>query len=302
VIVWSDIVIQLLIYFILTTSLNFIIGFAKNLSIHHAALFAVGAFTYAALASRGWTAEVFVAIAAAALVGGLVSLLLALGSLRVSGDYFIVASFAFQLVAIQVLYNWDAVSGGTFGVFALPQPEVLGVTVSGTAGYIALCGGLALLTLVLSLWTQRGPYGRLVRAMGESPSALATAGFGILRIKAGIFLVSGVLATTAGVLFASYLGVAQTSSFGIELSILVAAMVIIGGSGSAVGSLLGAALIVVSQPLIDRLELSAADAAAIRQLVFAVLLIAIVVLLPRGLVQLREAGGWFRRAAPEGVR
>ena len=56
------------------------------------------------------------------------------------------------------------------------------------------------------------------------------------------------LATTAGVMYSSYLGVAQTGSFGVDVSIMVAAMVVIGGAGSAVGSLLGAALVVISQP------------------------------------------------------
>ena len=116
---WSDITAQLLIFFVLATSLNLVIGYAKTLSIHHAALFAIGAFTYANFATRGWSNELIISIAVAGMLGALVSVLLALGSLRVAGDYFIVASFAFQLLALQVLYNWDAVSGGNYGKFGL---------------------------------------------------------------------------------------------------------------------------------------------------------------------------------------
>src|SRR4051812_32938663 len=201
---WGDITAQLLVFFVLATSLNFVVGFARTLSIHHAALFAIGAFTYANFSTRGWSDELFIAIVAAGLIGGLISVLLALGSLRVAGDYFIVASFAFQLLAIQLLYNWTAVSGGNYGLFGLNQPTFLGVKIESVSSYITLFAIMAIVTLAFSVWLRRGPYGRIVRAMGESPSALATAGFGELRLKTGIFVMSGVLATTAGAMYASY--------------------------------------------------------------------------------------------------
>jgi branched-chain amino acid transport system permease protein len=292
---WSDIAVQLLVFFVLATSLNFVIGFAKTLSIHHAALFAIGAFTYANFSTRGWSDDLLVAIVAAGVIGGVVSVLLALGSLRVAGDYFIVASFAFQLLAVQLLYNWTDVSGGNYGLFGLNQPTVLGIHVEGVNSFIVLFAVLAAAVLAFSLWLRRGPYGRIVRAMGESPSALATAGFGELRLKTGIFVMSGVLATTAGTMYSSYLGIAQTGSFSVEISILVTAMVVIGGAGSAVGSLLGAALVVVSQPLLSTLEISTETSAALRQLFFGLMLIVVVTVLPRGLVQLGDIG---RRLVP----
>jgi branched-chain amino acid transport system permease protein len=292
---WYDITAQLLVFFVLATSLNFVIGFAKTLSIHHAALFAIGAFTYANFSTRGWSDDLVVSIAAAGTFGAAISVLLALGSLRVAGDYFIVASFAFQLLAIQVLYNWTDVSGGNYGLFGLNPPTFLGVGVEGVNAYIALFAFLGAVTMAFSVWLRRGPYGRVVRAMGESPSALATAGFGELRLKTGIFVMSGVLATTAGAMYSSYLGIAQTGSFGVDVSILVTAMVVIGGAGSATGSLLGAALVVISQPLLSTLEISTETSAAVRQLFFGLMLVVVVTVLPRGLVQLGDAG---RRLVP----
>jgi branched-chain amino acid transport system permease protein len=292
---WSDITAQLLVFFVLATSLNFVIGFAKTLSIHHAALFAIGAFAYANFSTRGWSDDLVVSIVAAGALGAGISVLLALGSLRVAGDYFIVASFAFQLLALQVLYNWTDVSGGSYGLFGLNPPTFLGLGINGDTAFIALFALLALVTLAFSVWLRRGPYGRIVRAMGESPSALATAGFGELRLKTGIFVMSGVLATTAGAMYSSYLGIAHTSSFGVDVSILVTAMVVIGGAGSAVGSLLGAALVVISQPLLSTLEISTETSAAVRQLFFGVMLVVVVTVLPRGLVQL---GDVRRRLVP----
>ena len=286
--VYSDIAMQLLIYFVVAIALNFVIGYARALSIHHAALFGMGAFTYAVMAQRGWSNDLIVCGLVAALLGGLVSVILAFGSLRISGDYFIVASFAFQAFAINALFNWTSVSGGANGDYGLPTPTVLGLAVSSTFAYITAAAVLAITTLAFAIWLRRSPYGRLLRAMGDSPSALLTAGFGVLRLKVGVFGISGMLAAAAGVLYAAYLGVAQTGTFDVSLAILLVAIVVIGGTGSAVGSLLGATLIAFAQPLLSNLNLSATTTAAVQQLIFAALLVAVVAVLPRGLVQLGD--------------
>jgi len=299
--VWSDITMQLLIYFVVAMALNLVIGYARALSIHHAALFAIGAFTYAVMAQHNVSNDLIVCGVVAASVGILMSVVLAFGSLRVSGDYFIVASFAFQAFVINALYNWTSVSGGPNGDYGLPTPSVLGLAVSSTAAYIVVAAVFALITLSFAIWLRRTPYGRLLRAMGDSPSALLTAGFGILRLKVGVFAISGMFASAAGVLYAAYLGVAQTGTFDVNLAIILVAIVVIGGTGSPVGSLLGAALIAFAQPLLSNLNLSATTAAAIQQLIFALLLVGVVALLPRGLVQLGDLPKYIlkrrRRAA-----
>ncbi|MBV9049609.1 MAG: branched-chain amino acid ABC transporter permease [Solirubrobacterales bacterium] len=286
--VYSNITMQLLIYFVVALSLNFVIGYARALSIHHAALFGIGAFTYAVMAQRGWSNDLILCGLAAAVIAAMVSVILAFGSLRISGDYFIVASFAFQFFAIEALFNWTSISGGPNGDYGLPTPTILGLAISSTAAYILVAALLAVATLGFAIWLRRSPYGRLLRAMGDAPSALLTAGFGVLRLKVGVFGISGIIAAVAGVLYAAYLGVAQTATFDVNLAILLVAIVVIGGTGSAVGSLLGAALIAFVQPLLTNLNLSATTTAAVQQLIFAALLVGVVALLPRGLVQLGD--------------
>ena len=289
---------QLLIYFVVAISLNFVIGYARALSIHHAALFGIGAFTYAVMAQHGWSNDLIVCGLVAAVIAMLVSVILAFGSLRISGDYFIVASFAFQFFAIQALFNWTAVSGGANGDYGLPTPTVLGWAVNSTSGFITVASIFAILTLAFAIWLRRSPYGRLLRAMGDAPSALLTAGFGVLRLKVGVFGISGMLAAAAGVLYAAYLGVAQTATFDVNLAILLVAIVVIGGTGSAVGSLLGAALIAFVPPLLTNLNLSATTTAAVQQLIFAALLVGVVAALPRGLVQLGDLRKLPKRRTP----
>src|SRR4051794_41971895 len=95
---WGDITAQLLVFFVLATSLNFVIGFARTLSIHHAALFAIGAFTYGNFSTHGWSNELLVSIIVAGVIGGSFSVVLALGALRGAGGHFIVPPFPFPPV------------------------------------------------------------------------------------------------------------------------------------------------------------------------------------------------------------
>jgi branched-chain amino acid transport system permease protein len=293
--VWSNISMQLLVYFVVAIALNFVIGYARALSVHHAALFGIGAFTYAVFAQRGWSSDLLVCGIVAAAIAGILSMVLALGSLRVSGDYFVVASFAFQVFAINALFNWTSVSGGDNGDYGIPTPTLLGLTIRSTASFLLVAGGLAVSTLAFAMWLRRSPYGRLLRAMGDSPSALLTAGFGVLRLKVGVFGISGMFAAAGGVVYAAYLGVAETATFDVSLAILLVAIVVIGGTGSALGSLLGATLIAFAQPLLSNLNLAASTIGAIQQLIFAVLLVVVISVLPRGLVQLGDAPKWVRR-------
>jgi ABC-type branched-subunit amino acid transport system permease subunit len=284
--VWSDLLITTLIYFVLASGLNLIIGYARALSVHHAALFAIGAFTYATMARHGWSRDLVVTAVVAAVIAGILSLLLAAGSLRTQGDYFIVASFAFQLVAVNLLFNWTAVSGGTFGVYNLPSPTVFGVTIGTAGAFIVVAGLLAVGTLGLVLWLGRGPFGRLARAMGQSESAVAAAGFSVLRVRGSVFVLAGMLAAAAGALYAGYIGIAFANSFDVQLSIMVAAMVVIGGAGSVVGSILGAALLTVVPALLSSANINQDVAGSLQQLIFAVMLVVVMIALPDGLAAL----------------
>ncbi len=291
-VVWSDLLITTLIYFVLASGLNLIIGYARALSVHHAALFAIGAFTYSTMARHGWSRDLVVTGVVAAVIAGILSLLLAAGSLRTQGDYFIVASFAFQLVAVNLLFNWTAISGGTFGVYNLPSPTVLGVTIGTPAG-----------TLGLVLWLGRGPFGRLARAMGQSESAVAAAGFSVLRVRGSVFVLAGMLAAAAGALYAGYIGIAFANTFDVQLSIMVAAMVVIGGAGSVVGTILGAALLTVIPALLSSANINQDVAGSLQQLIFAVMLIVVMIALPDGLAALpktaaRGLAGLLRRGRP----
>jgi branched-chain amino acid transport system permease protein len=274
------------IYAVVALGLNLISGYAGMFSVSQAALFGVGAFSYAGADRLLHTDSLLVAWGVAIVAGVVVSAAVGLVSLRVAGDFFIVASFGLQLVLIQVLYNWNTVSGGASGAYGLPLPTLLGWKIQAAQDFLVLALALALVAYPVAGWLVRSPYGQLLRAMRDDETALAAGGFGSGRLRLAIFVTGGVLAALAGVVYAAYQGVAQTSDFGVSVSIMLLAVVIVGGSGNLLGSALGALLFVGAPRLLNLLSVSESVAGALQQLVFGILVVLVMATLRGGMAQM----------------
>lgn len=271
------------IYSIVILGLGFIAGLGGLFSVVQAGMFGLGAFTYSGLYAYHAPTDLIVALPAAAAVGAVVSATLALVALRVSGDFFVVASFGLQIVLVDSLYNWNTVTGGPSGVYGLPTPHLLGKEFGTPAQNTALVICCAIVCYLLSWWLRRAPFGRLVRAMGADEVALQAAGFRPARLKLATFVIGGALASLAGVLYASYIGIAQVGDFDINASMLLLAAVLMGGSRSLFGSVLGAALFIGIPRLLSLLNTPASLAGPLQQLVFGLFLIMVMLFLPGGI-------------------
>jgi branched-chain amino acid transport system permease protein len=281
--VTQDLIVLILIYSVLMLGLDLIVGYARIFSINQALLFGVGAFSYAYCANRLESANLLLAMLVGIVVASALSAVVAVLSLRVAGDYFVVASFGVQLIGLQVLYNWQSVSGGGSGVFGLPFPTVLGWEVATPGDYLllALAVGLIAYGAVGSLLVS--PYGRVLRALGQDEKATAAAGFKPLGLKLGTFVLGGALASIAGTLYAAYLGVAQVNDFSLDISISLLAMVVIGGAGRMVGGLLGACFLILLPRLLQNVGISSTYEGPAQLAVFGALLVAVIMFLPDGL-------------------
>ena len=281
-----DILALTAIYSIVTLGQNVITGYAGVFSVAQAAIFGIGAFTYSGLDLLAGTTNVFVVLPAAAAIGALISGLIAAVALRVQGDFLVVASFGLQLVIIQVAYNWQAVSGGGAGAFGLSAPVLFGHAVTGIPQWLALILVIAGAIYAITTWVVRAPFGRLLRAMRDDDSAVQAAGFDSRKLRLSAFVFGGSIAAIAGALYAGYQGVAQTGDFGVATSITLLAAVIIGGSGSLLGSILGAFLFVGAPRLMNLVAVPDNLTGPIQQLAFGMLVIAVVGVLPGGLASL----------------
>lgn len=127
------------IYTILSVSLNLIAGYTGLISIAHAAFYGVGAYVSALMALKFQTPFI-TNIICAVILSSLLGFLVGIPSLRIQDDYFVIATFAFQVITFNILNNWVSFTGGPMGIPGIPQPTILGLGVSSNLGIFRFGG------------------------------------------------------------------------------------------------------------------------------------------------------------------
>jgi branched-chain amino acid transport system permease protein len=256
--------------------LNLFIGYAGQISLGHAAFFGLGAYGSAILTTAVGVPPL-AALALAAAGVALTALLIGVPTLRLSGHYLAMATLGFNIVVHNVLVQWDRVTGGPSGLSGVPPFAVPGLSFQGEARQFYLLWGAAMIALTLSLNLVRSGVGRGLAALAEDEISAAAMGVDVRRGKVAVFTVSAVFACVGGSLFAHYMGTVTPDTFGIFASIDFVIMVVIGGMGCLWGSLAGAALITVLPHLLGPLEDS-------KDIIYGLIVVAVLLVLPRGLV------------------
>jgi branched-chain amino acid transport system permease protein len=285
------------IFAVLSVSLSLLIGHLGIFSMAHAALFGIGAYTSAFLTViQGWA---FVPAAAlAVVVSGVGGLIMAVPTLRVSGDYFIVASFALQVVGSSVFANWSAVTGGTGGIPGILRPTIAGLDLFDDTAFLIYALVIAAFVAGVSAWLVRSPFGRMLHTIRDDEVVAVTMGKSVRRTKVTVTVVAAAFAGLAGVVYGQYLMYISPGSFDVSQSVSIITMVVVGGMTSIGGSVLGAAIIVAIPQLLDQLNLSQSAAGPLQQILFGALLIVIMFVRPGGLVADRPRAR-RRTTAPE---
>lgn len=267
------------LYVILSSSFNLIIGYGGLISIAHPIFYAIGAYGSAVLA-RDHGVPVPVAMAAGALIALVASVLLALPSLRISGDYLLIASIGFQLGLIEVFKNvsWSGGAGGLTNIPpALPSGTDRGV-------YTAIVVVLAGLSVLLIRTIAHGPYGRAMAAMRDDELAFSALGRNAMAIKVGIFAIGSGLAGFAGALYAHHFRYLAPEQFEILLSAALLTMVVVGGLRSTWGPVVGAIMLEALPQAITFLNLPASLLGPLQGLLFTGLVLVFMFVRPQGLV------------------
>lgn len=271
------------IYTILSVSLNLISGYTGLISIAHAAFYGVGAYVAAIMALElrsPFLANVICAVLLSALLGALVGV----PSLRIRDDYFVIASFAFQVITFNVLNNWVSFTGGPMGLPGIPQPTLFGLQVSSHLEFLILVTVFCASTLWLTHRIVRSPFGRVLKAIREDEVFAQAAGKNVAAHKVLVFTIGAGMAAVAGVMYAHYISFIDPTSFTVMESIFIISIVIIGGAGSLWGPVLGAVLLVVLPELLRFIGLPSSVGANLRQIIYGGLLVAFMMWRPRGLL------------------
>jgi len=293
-----DTLTTVLIYVMLGWGLNVVVGLAGLLDLGYVAFYAVGAYTYALLATHfgwGFWEALPVAGAAAALFG----ILLGWPTLRLRGDYLAIVTLGFGEIIRLVLVNWTDLTGGPNGIASIPRPSFFGLpfkppTDDGPATFAQFFGleysphhrliflyylilVLALLTNLFVLRLRKLPIGRAWEAMREDEIACKALGINVTNVKLSAFALGAMLGGLAGVFFAARQGFISPESFVFTESAIILAIVVLGGMGSQFGVVL-AALVLVLLPELGR------NFAEYRMLLFGAAMILIMIWKPGGLL------------------
>ena len=264
------------IHVIIVLGLNLFIGYAGQISLGHAAFFALGAYGSAlGTATLGWPAWIVMVLVAFAVA--LVALLVGVPALKLTGHYLAMATLGFNIVVYSLLIQWDDVTGGPSGFAGIPSLSLGRMTFDNEIRFHYLVWTFTMVCLLLSLNLVRSGAGRGLAALAEDETAAAVLGVDIRRAKIKVFVMSAVFASLAGSLFAHCYAFVSPDSFSIFASLDFVIMVVVGGMGSIWGSLFGAGLITLLPEWIEALE-------NYKDIVYGLILVVILLFMPRGLV------------------
>jgi branched-chain amino acid transport system permease protein len=268
---------------ILAVTLNFVLGYAGIFSMAHAVFFGIGAYAAAAVAVK-LGGGFLLATGAGMAVALLISLALALPALRVRGEYFVAASLGLQMFAVTIFSQWKSVTGGIGGITNIPPARLLGIDIDSPERYLVL----ALACLATVLWIVRrlvnSSFGRSLKAIRDDEVAASAFGKNVAAIKTIAVGVSSALAAVAGSLYAFYVSFVNTESFTLDTSVVLMAMVIIGGAATLWGPVLGTVLLLLIPAALSYLPgLPATEIGAIQQIVYGLAMVLLMIFRPGGL-------------------
>ena len=230
--------------------LNILVGYTGQISIGHGAFMSVGAYTAANLAVRAGL-PFWITLPAGGLMAALVGAVVGIPSLRIKGLYLAIATLAGQLIIEWIINHVPWISGGTQASIQVPRPSLFGYELKTQGELYFFLLFFALIAIVAALNLVRSRIGRAFVAIRDQDIAAEIIGIDIFRYKLIAFAISSFYAGVCGVLYTYYFGIANYEQFQLDVSIDYLAMIIIGGLGSVLGSILGAAFVALL-PLVIR--------------------------------------------------
>lgn len=275
---YVDLAIRMAINAVIVLGLNLLIGFAGQISLGHAGFLGIGAYASAVLPTHfGWPP--LLAMAAGALVAGLLAALVARPIFKLKGHYLAMATLGLGIIINIVLRNESSLTGGPDG---MPVPSMglmglMGWELSGDKHWYWVMALILSISVWASLNLIDSPFGRALRALHGSEVASQVAGVNVVRYKVSIFVISAVFASVMGSVTAHYVGFVTPNYADFFHSIELVTMVVIGGMASVYGSVVGAVLLTALPQALASFE-------GWETVVFGMILLLCMIFMPKGLV------------------
>lgn len=266
---------------IVTIGLSLVMGYAGQISLGQAAFWGIGAYSIGILTTK-YGISPWLALPVAAILPAIAAFVMARAIAGLHGYYLAMATLAMGFIVQIVFGEWESVTGGMSGLVGIPSfPlfENLGLD------FYYLTWGIVTLVLLFSLGIIHSRIGRAFRAIHKSEVAATTLGINVANYKLIAFVLSGLFAGISGGLYASYMGIIDPQPFGLHESIKFLTMVVVGGTASIWGALLGTVLIdSISEVLIILSHHFPMLKGDLDTIVFGAILVLCIIFMPEGLV------------------
>jgi len=260
------------LYTILASSLNLFSGYTGLLSLSHAGFYGIGAYT-SALLSINFATPIVLNFVLAMLFSGVLAYLVALIALRTYEDYFVIITLGIQVVIYALMNNLMDITGGPLGVVGIPNMVYF------ESNFAFMCLALLVMSGVYYLLHRfdKSAYALNLKGIKGDEVLMQSLGKNVSAIKIKIFVISAMIASIAGVLYAHYISYIDPSSFTIHESIFILSIVIIGGLGKLKGSVFAAILMVLLPEILRFVGFPDSIAANMRQIIYGGLLVSVII-------------------------
>lgn len=271
------------IYAILGISLNLVVGYTGLLSVAHAAFYGIGAYVTAILLTQTGVGF-FLSIIFGIIFAGIISFLIGIVLSKFDGDYYTLGSFGFNVIIFSIFLNWQSLTHGPLGIPGISKPDLFGIDFSNNLNFLILVLIFLVFIYLVSRFVVNSSFGRVLKTIREDEGAIQVFGYNTLYFKLTIFVISAGMASIAGSLFASYITFIDPLSFSLMESILILTIIILGGLANLRGSILGALFLILLPEILRFVGFPSDIAAQMRQVVYGVILILLMLYRPQGLI------------------
>ncbi len=243
----------------------------------------MGAYVTAILLT-GTGMNFFLSVIIGMLITGACSLLIGFVLSKFKDDYYALGSFGFNVIIYSIFLNWQGLTRGPLGIPGIARPSLFGFTFSDNLSFLILSVVFVAIVYGICRFIAGSSFGRVLKAIREDDQAIEIFGYRTISYKLMIFVVSAMLASIAGSLFASYITFIDPSSFSLIESIFILAVIILGGLASNKGSIWGAVFLILLPEILRFVGFPDDIAAQMRQVTYGVILILLMLYRPQGLV------------------
>ncbi len=240
---FQRIVIMIFFYLILALSLDFVIGYMGEVSLGHAAFYAIGAYVSVIL-SVNFGTNYFIGAIAGALVAAGLGIFLAISVMHLSGTYTSIVTLGFFQVIMAIILNWTSVTRGAVGFSKIPDPSIFGFAFTlDNGGIYYLAFAYVLLTMLYTRLIMQSKTGRAIVSIREDEMAAKLMGINTNRYKMLTYAMSAFFAGLAGSLYGHMMGFMNDKTFTYDMCVAALSIVILGGMGTMRGMVVGTILI-----------------------------------------------------------